>query len=824
MRPLPSLVFLSVLALGCAASSAPAPKAPKPGTWTITGKALLPGGKPAAGAHVWVGWDATRFQGGFAEGTAGDGGDFKVALRADRLSRVVIGGAARGWAPTWRVVKLPALGKPVPPVSVTLFAPVTLSGKLVRLNGSPATGIRLDVSEVHPVQDPGLTHLIPAGVIQKLGGRSGMDGRFRLTGLPPRCDVTLAPGSDVLPVEGSVPQFRLGPAGVEDGGALVVARPGSIQALVQTPQGQPAFGTPLRLRRVPPPPSGRPEDRLFSGMRSQFASQVAPVEMEPNGLARVDNLAPGHYELAARGRSYPIEVPEGGIAGPIKITTRAEPFSGAVTDADGKPAGRARVEVWAGSSRAPWPPSPDQPALTKENGTFETTDFPWSAATVTVRAVSGNGLAEWRGDPAAIRGPLALKLQPRALVTLAGKLRGVDGTPLPGVNVAVFTRDGSGPRAVAIGQADAEGSFSITGVPRGLRVALGTLENGLPVESAFHLTPEDGEQLYLGEVKLSASTVGLSAPDDMARALLPAAIPSTEELEAARQAAWTYLQAVRASDLKRVQALSAPATPGVGTDLAQFLQFANLRLPQGADRLTLQALHPLTVTPRLTYLYLLNAGEERESLVQTLALLDQPEWATVGYRAGSTVNILAVLHKEAGGWNVLGGLQSDLNSTATVSGDASLFGVPYPAPPAEPVLARAREYLAAWSRGAHAELWKWTSPHAAEYDLKAESFLKKWADRPDNGMPPMGLDAARPELDHRFDKWDLNLLMAYPQMLARVRAGKNPASPGAAGYPRADVQAGNVAAVRYQVGGSTYLMLLHRRSGNWEVVEPALKI
>jgi hypothetical protein len=310
----------------------------------------------------------------------------------------------------------------------------------------------------------------------------------------------------------------------------------------------------------------------------------------------------------------------------------------------------------------------------------------------------------------------------------------------------------------------------------------------------------------------------------MAAALMPAAIPSAEELEAARQAGWSYLQAARAGDLKRMQALIAAATPGYAPDLPHFLQSASLRLPSGADRVTLPALHPLTVTPRLTYLYLLNAGEERENLLPALSLFDQPDWVTLGCRNGSAVSILAVLHREEGGWKVLGGLQGDLNSAATVSGDAALFGAPYPVPPAEPVLALARDYLAAWAKGDHAELWKWTSPHALEYHLKTDAFLKKWSERPDGGKPPTGLDAAKPELDARFTRWDLVLLLSYPRMLARVRTSQNSGDPAGGAFPRAEVLAGNVAAVRYQAGGAAYLMLLHRRAGQWEVVEPALRV
>lgn len=830
-RLLPALIpglasgLLVVIRPSAGSAAPPAARASASRSWVLAGKALLPGGQPAAGARVWVGWDSGPLQGDFVEGRAGDGGDFKVTLRADHLDRVSVGAQAPGTAPTWRVISLPTRSAPAP-VTLKLAAPVTLTARLLRATGSPAPGVRLDLTELRPAVDSPVAHLVPAGIIQRLGTRTGRDGRFKLSGLPPHCDVSLSLGDDLMPAAGSPLRFRLGRAGVQEAGLLVAVKPGSIQATVQDAGGKPALGPPGRLRRAAPVAADTASDVLFGGLRAQYAAQVAPVEIEPNGLARVDNLPPGRYELAIRGRSYPVEVAEGGVAGPLKVVTRGEPLSGTVLDPGGKPV-RARVEVWVGRERTSWPPGPGQPSLCGGDGVFEVLDFPWSAPEVTIRAVAGNDEAIWRGDPARLHMPFTLNLRRDLLVTVRGRLLGPDGKALGGTSVAVFAREGGRPQALAIGPADPGGGFNIPGVPRKRRVAVGVVQSGVALESRFEETPAAGEALDLGPVRLAPSPSALATAADQAAALAPAAIPTEADLREARDTAWKFLQAVRSAEIGAIRALTSSLTPASGSGPEHLLQDLPLRIPDGSPSGSRESLQPLAVLPRLTLLSLFAPDEERESFLRAISLFDRPEWTAVGYRSGSAVRILAVLHREADGrsqgWRVVGGLQSDPNGAA-ITGDTALFGVPYATPPAGPVLLAARSYLASWARGADAELWKRASPHAVEYAPDMDAFRRNWRARPDHGAAPAGLGESVPELDTRFSRWDTLLLLAYPRLLAQVRSGQQARMPGGGGFPHSDVLAGNVAVVRYRAGGVPYLMLLHRRDGRWEVVEPALHV
>ncbi|HTE17400.1 MAG TPA: carboxypeptidase-like regulatory domain-containing protein [Armatimonadota bacterium] len=752
----------------------------------------------------------------------------------------MLGGTAPGAGLTWRRLEAPAgPGKPsgkTPPITFGLAAPVTLTARVVKTDGSPAGGVRVAVQRLQPPASAGgyagpaarPEWLIPPSVLTGLFSHTAPDGRYRIDGLPPRAEVDLAFPENAQPAEGTPVHLRLGGPGVMDAGLMVTVRPGSIEARVQMPGGQPLAGASLRIRRRWIGPSDPLAQALSAPMRNLAAGSSGAVEADAQGLLHLEGLPPGQYELALRGKTSVVDVPEGAAARPDPLVATVTPLSGRIVDAAQRPVEGVRVSVEIGKPKLDWPPGPEAPATSDAQGNFTLPEFPWEASLVVVRAVSGNALAEWEGNPATLRGPLTLALRAAALVTVKGRALNAAGAALAQTRIALFNREGARPQAFATTITDAQGQFEVEGLPRGERFAVGALVEGRPAESAYHVSPESGETLDLGDTRLAPSPPSANpaelTPAQLADAFALVSIPPHEALLEARDAAFRYLQSLRSGNVGEVHRLTSRLSPSYHPETPVFLRQQSLVLPPEASGLTRDALHPVAALPRLVLLLLFGAIQDPESRNTLLAALERPDWAVIGYRASAGVNILLVAHREAGGWKAVGGIQSDPAALSTAKGDQSLFGVPYPAPPAVPVLSAATRYLEAWRRDDSAALHLLTSPLALHHDRTLDGFRKKWQARPDAGKAPTGIGAAaRPEQDTRFSQWDLAALFSYPAIVADVRAGKS-ATRTMAQFPYPQIAAGDVAVARYSTGEKQFLMLLVRRAGRWEVFEPALPV
>jgi len=825
MSRLPLLALLLALTPLAGAAAQRRPAAPPPTPGTVTGRVLLPGGKPAAGARVWLTWGTARGEEGLVPGRTDASGAYRLVLKPRTLSFLALGAHADGGAPTWRAIVPRLLGPRPLTVNVPLATPVTLVGRLVRPDGSPAAGVRVGVRAVRPAPpaEPdqafwlNVDRYVDPAVLRLYVAHSGPDGAFELPGLPPGTDVALAFPEDLLLPTGLPEHLRLSGPGRQPIGHLAVTRPAALSVQALTPEGQPAPGAAVHYRRVLPEPA-EPFARALTLPWRAAAGEPRHLEIEADGTGRAERLMPGRYEVAIQGAVTTVDLSEGGAPPPLKLVQRSG-LVGRVVDAGGSPVNAARVTVEVGAPRGDWPPGPAAPSASDAQGQFRCEDFPWGAPVVVVRASLGNAEAEWRGEGAAAPRLLVLRLQPGVLLSAKGRLVGPDGKPLAGAPVALFTREDGQPRGLVIGRSDNEARFNLPGLRRGLRFAVGTVADDQPLESTPFDSAAEGEAQDLGDVRvsLSAPPGGLIGPR-LAEVFTPAPILPPAEAEAAVEAAWRALNALRGGDLKALADLTTLPGPGGAGGVAGLLAGRPLLVPTDTARLARADLGAMRVFPRLLPDAFFGPLESERAYSDLLAALSHPEWALVGYRSPRGVLPLALVRREGAVWRVVGGLLADPQPLTTAAGDATLWGVPAGVAP-EAARAAAQAYLRAWAAGDDDARRALTHPRAVEHDATREGFARKWAARPP--VPPPAPDVAlTPEAT--LSRWDLASLFVYPATLAAMRALRPSPPWSLTRFPYPDVHSGRAAVMRYRVGNLTRLLLLAREGETWLVVEPAL--
>lgn len=797
----------------------------------ITGTVLLPSRKPAAGARVWYGRvnGPRDFQ--QVEGRADAKGKFRLTIPEGAVQLAVLGGHAGGTAPTLlRLANPPKkdkTGKELP-LTLSLSAPVTLTGSMSYSDEKPAIGIPLRVVRLSGT--PGTAsepwafamQLVPEAILRSLAARTDPAGRFRLAGLPPQVGLEWEIGGDGVLSEGSAPYIKLGAAGPHDVGRLIAVRPGALDVRLLDLAGQPLPGAALHLRPAEPASDTGAEAELARLMHRAAAPEPMAIETDARGFAHVEGLQPGRYDLAFRGKSVSVEIKEGELTGPVVLLGRVHPFTGKVVDASGVPVPGARVTVEIGPVRQAWPPNPAEPVATGADGTFSIADFPWEAPQLVVRAVGGTGEGEQAISPGTLRPPFSLTLQPNRRAAVKGRVLAPNGKPAASAQVMLFEPGPNGPRPIGLGMTDSAGAFRF---------------DGLRPEAAFRVASAAGNQFFqsrpytltapgevdLGEVRLSPALPGDTSHRDtrpLTEAFALIAVPPPADLAAAEEFAFQYLAAVRAGEAAKIQALTSTISPGYSADLAAFRRAYAPVVPPETRGLTRAGLYAIPLFPRFMWGMLLGLDATSETGRALWPALDRPEWVVVGYRGAVGANVLLVARKEADGWKAVGGLQFEPADLVTVAGDRELIGKAALAPPTAPVIAAASRYLAAWQASRWSEMLSLTHPAAVEFDRQAAGFTRKWERRaePDRAAPA---DAV-PVLETRFNRWDQTFLFAYPRLLARLRSGEGPESPAERGFPLPEARSGALAVVRYGEGAATRWMLLARNQDRWLVVEPAV--
>lgn len=801
-------------------------------TRVVSGTVLLPNGKPAAGARVWYGRVNGPREHERIEGKADAQGKFRLTVTDRPAQLVVLGGQAGGTAPTLqKLAGAPPKDKSAKPVPVTLklSAPVALTARVTYSDQKPAIGIPLRVADLSGT--PGTaaepwsyaTALVPEEVLRSFAARSDAEGRIRLAGLPPHVGLRWSAGSDVMLSAGSAPYLQLGGPGAQEVGRLIVVRPGSLDVRLLDPAGQPLPGATAHFRPAEPATAG-PEGDLARLLHRATADEPVAVDADARGFVHLDGLQPGHYELAFRGKSVPVEIKEGELAGPVVMTGRIGPFTGKVVDADGRPTPGARVTVEIGQPRRAWPPNQAEAVVAGVDGAFSIADFPWEAGQVVVRAVAGTGEAEQVVTLATLKAPITVVLQPNRRAVVKGRALSPNGMPATSAQILLFVPGATGPRPIGLGNTDAAGRFQFDGLrpDATFRVAIAVADQFL--QSRPYSAAGAGEQ-DLGDVRLIPAQPGDPTHRDL-RPLQEAfellAIPLPAELAAAEEFAFRYLEAVRSGEVSRVQSLTSPLSPGYSVDPTAFARVYTPLVPPATGSLTRAQLHALPLVPRFVWGLLLGPDATSEAVRELWPALDRPEWAVIGYRGRVGVNVLLVARKEREGWKAVSGLQFEPAELVTVGGDRDLFGKPYKQPEAAPVLAAAAKYLAAWRAKRWPEMLALTHPDAVEYDPAPAGFTRKWSGSPSSAQVPSTEGA--PVLETRFGAWDLIFLHSYPRLVAGLRSGAGVTGPRAGGFPLPEVRAGDVAVVRYGAAAGARRMLLARRGGRWLVVEPALDL
>lgn len=800
-------LFLAAALTAPIAAASPAPAG-------VSGKVLLPSGKPAAGAQVWLGYLLGRQQ-GFQEGRADAQGVFRLQPpQGAAADGVWLGAAAPGAAPTW--ISLQETQGPVRPrfgLTLRLPAGVTATGFVVGRDGKPRAGVTVTASNLGVESGGSLflrmgTSMVPPSVLKTAQARSGADGAFRIPGLPPGRILYVTLPADYRSPENWV---KLNAQPLQRLGILPAVRWGSLQVSAQA-GGQPAGAGIAWLRRVVPTP---PDElgRAVSRTMSEAERGQRKIELEPNGVGLVEKLAPGKYEIAYHGRVTPVEIPEGD-AGRLQVTARALSASGVVKDDAGRPISGAVVNVTLGERPVAWPPGPENPVRTDERGNWTIEDFPWEAPQILVRARTETGLAEWRGDPATLKGStVPLTLRAGTLMIVKGRLLLPGGQPLAGGPVALFTEQDGRRQAVAVSKADADGRFQLAGVPRGIRFAVGSVAGEVPLEGPFQESPLAGAALDLGDVRLHASVDSsrFATPPEQ---FWPAPLPASKDVDEARDAAFDFITALRAGNAPAAFAKLSRLSLRPAPDFPAFLEGGApelLVMQPGMVEIRKANILGLRVNPAGLILsrFWENSEPDRKVLMRAM---DRPDWVTLAYGTAGGVKPLALMHRDPDGWKAVDGLDST-DPGSYGPGDEKLLTIS--APPAPPEAAAAAAlFVKAWQAGDFARMAALAHPDLWGKPQKPE---QAWAERPEPMRPsPAGIEL-RPVAD--FSAWDLLSLYGSGLVLT-PHPGRSPSlEPHEVSK---DAHAGNLAVLTYQVGGHGYYMLLRKSKTGWQVAEPAL--
>jgi hypothetical protein len=855
------------------------PQATKPKTVTVAGRILLPGGGPAAGAQVFVGWRDGGNDDQFKELAADAGGRFSHAVRlvpTNYSAYLGVTAVVAGRFFAWRQFSVDA--KDLGTIELTLAPGATAAGQLVRLDGKPAVGISLSADSIGPELSriaatreptrffPGTTVLPPETAGRLFQARTDADGRFSLPGLPREGQFTLKLGDGLRLAPGSVGPIRLRDADRQPTGILVAVRPGQVRVRVlDRITGKPAAN--LGVQLVP-----------RRGLLAELVPLVGqrpstePMSTDAKGEATATDVVPGDYLLAVGGDGREVRVEEGQVVGPLEIRIRQGALQGRVLDQAGRPVAKAKVTATSDLRSMLLPEAlgallggGDQPAAqTNARGEFQLADFAWNDRKVTVRASRGNDSGEWTGAGDSIGATLELRLRPGAQVSVSGRLVDPARRPLARVTFTVI-RWQDAPRIVWFagareGKADPNGRFRVDGLERGESFSLlggspfrpSSREGEGSFESPRFVTPAKGAVQDLGDVVVhpleGAQQViqlyGVDSPEQFVRLTGLMVSPCGAGVGDARQALERYQAALQTGDIDTAHRMTARASLGWADERREFLLQGSLRTDGLAGPGAAGALRPVRFIPRILVAYLLNFRNLRDDPAGLFNfgraardLESNPDWVFFAEAGAADVRLASVLRREQGEWRVvrlpglLGGAFDILNGFGGKAPDPSGFARPAPSPDAaqrEAARVLGERYLESWSRGRDSALLPLTSPLAAGHAATLVSFRKQRAGRADEGACPLvpgsrvHLDAV-PDLTAWEAEWVANYALEISQISGSSRRPPADAK-AAADFPGGYVKRGDLCVFRYEAGSQEYLMLLVRHGGQWQVLEPALPL
>lgn len=508
---------------------------------SVTGRVLLPGGEPAAGATVRVrpaGEMERFFYGRPREGVAAPDGTF--ALVGIRPAKVKIIAELAAYRPATSAELTLADGTVLEGLELTLEAGAVLAGRVLLANGEPAAGASVWVRG-GPRSSfwPNLEHT-----------RTDGQGRFRVGGLeedeytliatrvdaPGEVDEAELPGMFARMIDddpkGSRTLRRMRELAAEMSG------PGALRAELE---GVRPPREDLELRLAPPPglvgrvigPDGEPLARYRVSARpaeQRFGPRVNPsVEVDdPAGRFVLSGLFPGEWQITVEAAGFvqtpaPLEVrvPH---EGELRIELDRGAFlSGVVLDPSGRPIEKAVVSIERGERggggffMGPRFGVLRREARTDEAGRFRLGELPAGAGRLVARHQEWAPSEPLPFDLAPGEGRDGLELTLRRGGTLVGEVFDKHGRPQSGRPIHVMRMDESGqPRQTT---SDADGRFRLEHLAPGMvqvmaqpgreaiEGALGGEERPGPLEFMKLLEMESAE-IVEGET----TTVVLGAP------------------------------------------------------------------------------------------------------------------------------------------------------------------------------------------------------------------------------------------------------------------------------------------------------------------------
>lgn len=853
-----------------------APGAAKAGPIVVAGKVLLPGGAAAPAVRVYVAVPGQDGKTHFQTGTTDSAGKFKLTATPDQVNSIGIGAVVPGKYFAWR-----SAGKTSPELrslTLKLEPGITLTGKVVHLDASPASNLDVSVASLRPALRgvdealetrgqpnefffmPG-ARMFPEAVIAQFKSKTSSDGRFSIAGLPRGSTVKLNIGGGLQLAPGSAGSVDLTVRDKQiSAGVLAAMKPASLRiTLVDHTTGKPVVSFPIGLT-----PIDFFTQAFQTGMDFDAITQTAP-KTDASGKAIIKNLAPGDHRYIIQAAVRNVSIPDEGAM--VDITAHTGTLTARILDPSGKPVPGATLDVDVTPDiRSQFPIGGFSQQVrgrgeekSAKDGTFPIVDFPWDTQTVTIRARRGNDMAEWTGNPSTLGKGLDLTLKPGALITVTGKLVDTHRQPV-GTQSASLIRWQDGPRISWFNSAEpvqvtAGGGFKIEGLRRGegfsvisgSPFAMGGGQNSF--ESPRFTTASTGATQELGDVVVHP----LEGPEQIIQiygfdsrkqlAMLGSLRPQPDDIDVkqAMEALRSYSAAQHNGDIDAIQRATSSVSPGWSEDRKQFLLYGTLRPTVSAA--AIDSARPLRFVAgiSLSYLMLLNRLSHDPSAFFAFGAAAReveanPNWVV----AFSTVNdkpvLAGLLRKENGAWKVVNaGSGLPFQEADELFFFDRLFGrrdeakANFKAAPqpdtASITEARsvAEKYMQAWSSGKDSVVLALTSPLSPNQAKDIESMREARSQRIDDGVCPIASGAAI-RLEHMSDlsSWELGQLVRF-SLVRNEFGGAHVRSSSSAESPDERIKRGDIVPFRYQADGREFYLLMARQNGKWTVLEPSIE-
>lgn len=679
---------------------------------TISGRVQMRDGSEATHARGYFSWLGTDFQLHFLPIPVDAHGRFSRELS---LSPAASPGPAAvtifsiGEPILWNEVKL---DKKSITLDLKMPSGVELTGRMVRLDGSPAANIPISVDALMPLPVPIRTpeevngqnsfgafqwrqsaRFLPAAAMKDLySAKTDASGRFRLAGMPGSAQAVIRVGSGFSLAPGSAGPIRIDPEPSTDVGLLAVTQPGRIRAnITNAVNGKPAANV-----TVVAVPTGQAFRTLTS--LSSERTNPKPAVTDPSGQATIDGLLPGEYTLmvsaAQSSRRSPfaemlepgsinVRVNEGKAAG---VKARVGALAGRVVDSAGKPAAGCTISISQQSKGNPFAAifaggeaDPNSAVKTDQSGRFSFAEFPWDSEKVTLRAVRGNDQAEWTGRGSAAAGMGALRLRTAALVTLTGRLVDTHRKPVAKTACSLI-RWQDAPRITWFASArkvtpGPDGRFRIDGVSRGEAFSiLGGQPFGMTTqtegetksfESPRITTASQGSVQDLGDVVVHPldgaqqifQIYGLDSPGQLVQLSSLSPMPTDADVAGAKAALVAFQKAIQSGDVEAARKLTSRLSAGWSEDRSEFLLNASLRTASAGS---IESSRALRLLPRISTAYLTSLSRVGADSFAPFNLGEgarlaesEPNWVFLLERHENQVRVAGGAHKESGVWKVI---------------------------------------------------------------------------------------------------------------------------------------------------------------------------